>query len=69
MRKAAEAIAESAKPIPMERAAAREQIWTPEKGEAEDAEPAGAQEPKRGRALDPGLVDDASGAFYTLSRR
>jgi FKBP-type peptidyl-prolyl cis-trans isomerase (trigger factor) len=35
MRKAAEAIAESAKPIPMERAAAREQIWTPEKGDAE----------------------------------
>ena len=31
MRKAADAIAESAKPIPMERAAAREQIWTPEK--------------------------------------
>ena len=35
MRKAAEAIAESAKPIPMERAAAREQIWTPDKGEAD----------------------------------
>ena len=45
MRKAAEVIAESAKPIPMERAAAREQIWTPEKAEAEGAaegaEPAG----------------------------
>ncbi len=33
MRKAADAIAEGVKPIPMERAAAREQIWTPEKGE------------------------------------
>ncbi len=31
MRQAADAIAESAKPIPMERAAARDQIWTPEK--------------------------------------
>ena len=33
MRKAADAIAEASKPIPMERAAAREQIWTPDKGE------------------------------------
>jgi trigger factor len=30
MRKAAELVAESAKPIPMDQAAAREQIWTPE---------------------------------------
>ena len=37
MRKAADAIAESAKPIPMERAAAREQIWTPEKEGEEEA--------------------------------
>src|SRR5215211_7516686 len=47
MRKAAEVIAESAKPIPMDRATAREQIWTPEKGEGETAraeEPA-AQKP------------------------
>ena len=47
MRKAADAIAESAKPIPMERAAAREQIWTPDKQgadpEAEDGE--GAAQP------------------------
>jgi trigger factor len=38
MRKAADAIAASAKPIPMERAAAREQIWTPEK-EGEEEKP------------------------------
>jgi trigger factor len=31
MRKAAEVIAESAKAIPLERAAAREKLWTPEK--------------------------------------
>jgi trigger factor len=35
MRKAADAIAEGVKPIPMERVGAREQIWTPEKGEDE----------------------------------
>jgi trigger factor len=39
MRRAADAIAESATPIPMERAAAREQIWTPEDGGKEGAEP------------------------------
>ena len=54
MRKAAEAIAESAEPIPMERAAAREQIWTPEKGEAEGAEPAAEGEPKPGELWTPG---------------
>ena len=54
MRKAAEAIAESAKPIPMERAAAREQIWTPEKGEAEAAEPPAEKEPKAGELWTPG---------------
>jgi trigger factor len=37
MRKAAEVIAEAATPIPMERAAAREQIWTPDKAEVEAA--------------------------------
>ena len=31
LRKAADAIVEAAKPIPVERAAAREQLWTPEK--------------------------------------
>ncbi len=35
LRKAADVIAESAKPIPAEQAAARDQIWTPEKEEAE----------------------------------
>jgi trigger factor len=34
LRKAADVIAESATPIAMERAAARKQIWTPEKGES-----------------------------------
>jgi trigger factor len=40
MRKAAELVAESAKPIPLEQAAAREQIWTPEqeRGDEEAAE-------------------------------
>ncbi len=33
LRKAAELIAEAAKPIPLEQAAAREKIWTPEKEE------------------------------------
>jgi trigger factor len=35
LRKAAELIADSAKPIPMEQAEAREAIWTPDKDEAE----------------------------------
>lgn len=35
LRMAADLVFEEAKPIPMEQAAAREQIWTPEKGEAE----------------------------------
>jgi len=39
MRRAADAIAENVKPIPMERAAAREQIWTPEKDAEEAAQP------------------------------
>ncbi len=52
MRKAAEAIAESATPIPMERAAAREQIWTPDK-EAGDAG-APEQESKPGKLWTPG---------------
>ena len=36
MRKAADAIAEASNPIEMERAAAREQIWTPDKGDEDD---------------------------------
>jgi trigger factor len=35
LRKASDVIADSATPIEMERASAREQIWTPEKGESE----------------------------------
>ena len=35
LRKAADVIAESAKPIPIEQAAARDKLWTPEKEEAE----------------------------------
>jgi trigger factor len=38
LRKAAELIAEAAKPIPQETAAARERLWTPEKGEGEQGE-------------------------------
>ncbi len=68
MRKAAEAIAESAKPIPMERAAAREQIWTPDKGEPAEDEPAAEKEPKAGRAVDPGLVMTLR-PVYTLIRQ
>lgn len=47
MRKAADAVAEAAKPIPMERAAAREQIWTPEKAQdgAETSAPATEEKP------------------------
>jgi trigger factor len=41
LRKAADLVVESAKPIPLERAAAREALWTPEKGEEERAEGAG----------------------------
>jgi trigger factor len=38
MRKAADVVVESAKPIPVEQAAAREAIWTPEKERAEVGE-------------------------------
>jgi trigger factor len=41
MRKAAELVAESAKPIPAEQAAARDKLWTPEKESGEEA-PEGA---------------------------
>ena len=36
MRKAIDLVAESAKPIPLEQAEAREKIWTPEKEEGEE---------------------------------
>lgn len=57
MRKAAELIAESATPIPIERAAAREQIWTPDKeeGPPEPGEgPAEARQPEPGKLWTPG---------------
>jgi trigger factor len=38
MRKAVDVISESAQPIPVEQAEAREKIWTPEKGEGEAGE-------------------------------
>ena len=38
MRKAADLVVESAKPIPVEQAAARDAIWTPEKERAEAGE-------------------------------
>lgn len=41
MRKAAELIAESAKPVAAEPESAGEEIWTPEQGEAAGAEGAG----------------------------
>jgi trigger factor len=51
LRKAADFVFEQAKPIPMEQAAAREQIWTPEKG-ADDAEASSSPEgdPPAGKA-------------------
>lgn len=45
LRKAAELIAEEAKPIPKGQAEARDQIWTPEKGE-EPSKPQGEGEPE-----------------------
>jgi trigger factor len=56
MRKAAELIAGSATSIPLEQAAAREQIWTPEKAAAEadeGTEPA-AEAPEPGKLWTPG---------------
>ena len=38
----------------MERAAAREQIWTPDKGEPAEDEPAAEKEPKAGELWTPG---------------
>jgi trigger factor len=49
LRKAADLVVETAKPIPVEHAAAREAIWTPEKGEQErvgaEVEPQPASKP------------------------
>jgi len=54
MRKAAEAVAAAATPIAMERAAAREQIWTPDKDRGASGEPEGAAEDKPGELWTPG---------------
>ena len=55
LRKAADLVVESATPIPLEQAAAREQIWTPEKEAPEGGEeaPAGEQ-PEPGELWTPG---------------
>jgi trigger factor len=54
MRKAADAIAEAVTPIPMERAAAREQIWTPDKAEGEGEGSSAEGESKPGELWTPG---------------
>jgi trigger factor len=51
MRKAVDVIADSAKPIPIEQAEAREKIWTPDKEEADESE---AGEAKPGELWTPG---------------
>jgi len=48
MRKAADAVVEAAKPIPLEQAAAREKIWTPEKDEESASEAEGLWTPADG---------------------
>jgi trigger factor len=53
MRKASDVIADAATPIEMERAAAREQIWTPDKAEGEKSGEAPADE-KSGELWTPG---------------
>ncbi len=50
MRRAAELVVDSAKKIPMEKAEAREKLWTPEKGDPE-AEPAAEQADEEGGKL------------------
>jgi trigger factor len=59
LRMAADVVAEAAKPIPMERAAAREQIWTPDKEEREaaaerSAAAPGGEQPEPGKLWTPG---------------
>jgi trigger factor len=58
LRKAADLVASSAKPIPVEQAKAREALWTPEKGERERAEAerpeAEPGKPGRGELWTPG---------------
>jgi trigger factor len=59
LRMAADVVAEAAKPIPVERAAAREQIWTPDKEEQAEAPavpgaPGSGDQPERGKLWTPG---------------
>lgn len=57
LRKAAELVAESAKPIPKAQAEAREALWTPESGEKASGEgdsPAGEGEAESGKLWTPG---------------
>ena len=56
LRKAADLVVERARPIPLEQAAAREAIWTPEKAEQEGAEGGGESQPsqKPGELWTPG---------------
>ena len=55
LRQATDVIADSAKPIEMERAAAREQIWTPDKGSDEgEKSTEGAADEKSGELWTPG---------------
>ena len=55
LRKASDVIADNAEPIEMERAAAREQIWTPDKAEPEsEGEAEGAEGQKSGELWTPG---------------
>jgi trigger factor len=54
LRKAADVVIAAAKPIPVEQAAAREAIWTPDKGREEAGEEATTQGP--GGAPEPGKI-------------
>ena len=56
LRKAVDLVAESAKPIPMAQAEARERLWTPEKGEQQRDESTEGEEPsdKPGELWTPG---------------
>ena len=59
LRKAADLITESAEPIPLDQAAARERLWTPDKEEPEasEAEATGEPEAKPGELWTPGRSD------------
>ena len=56
LRMAADVVADSAKPIPVEQAAAREQIWTPDKEASRPSRPppAAGDQPEPGKLWTPG---------------